>query len=99
MQGQLVTPRTEYIRLDISYKPTERLAIGLQWNQPFMHALKEGEHTTKDAIVTTKSEKLIRDFSNMICVKLSYNLSFGNSGHQQKQKIKNADSDSGLLVK
>lgn len=64
-----------------------------------MHALKEGEHTTNDAIVMTSSDYIIRDYSNMVCLKLSYNISFGKQNRQQRQKIKNVDSDSGLLVK
>lgn len=35
----------------------------------------------------------------MVCLKLSYNISFGKQNRQQRQKIKNVDSDSGLLVK
>lgn len=99
MEGQLVTPRTELLYLEVKYKPTERLTLGVQWNQPFMHALKEGEHTTNDAIVMTSSDYIIRDYSNMVCLKLSYNISFGKQNRQQRQKIKNVDSDSGLLVK
>lgn len=99
MTGQLVTPRAKVLRLDIAYKPISNMSIGIQWNQPFMKGLKEGEHTTSSAMIHSNIEYLIKDWSNMICLKFAYNIPFGKKRTSATQKIKNEDNDSGILMK
>lgn len=99
LNGQLITPRAEVVQVDIAYKPKPNMSIGLQWNQPFMKGFKEGEHTTKACIIQSTSYSNIRDYANMICLKFSYNFSFGKQNKYPKQQIKNEDNDSGLLTK
>lgn len=99
MQGQLVTPRAEVLSLDIDYKPIPNMSIGLQWNQPFMSGFKEGEHTTKTAIIQSDMMTNIKDWQNMVCIKFTYNLSFGKHVKAPAQKVRNIDNDSGILVK
>lgn len=97
--GQLEMPRTEFLRLSASYKPIENLNIGFEWNQPFLHAFKEGEKTTGEAILQSKTENLIYDYINMVQFKLSYNCSFGRQWTGGIQRKKGEDNDSGVLVK
>ena len=92
-------PRAEFLSLDASYKPIENLSIGIQWNQPFFHAFKEGEKTTEKAILQSNIENSIHDYKNMIQFKLSYNFSFGRQWKGGTQKQRNEDNDSGVLVK
>ena len=92
-------PRAEYLCLDFSYKPIENLSMGIEWNQPFFHAFKEGEKTTGRAILQSNIENLIHDYKNMVQFKLSYNLSFGRQWKGGTQKKRNEDNDSGVLVK
>lgn len=99
LNGQLVTPRAEVLRLDFAYKPLPNMSIGLQWNQPFMKGFVEGEHTTETCLIKSTSSINIRDYSNMLCLKFSYNFSFGKQKKHPVQKIKNSDTDSGLLIK
>lgn len=97
--GQLEMPRTEFLRLNASYKPIENLNIGFEWNQPFFSAFKEGERTTGEAILQSKTEHLIYDYINMVQFKFSYNFSFGRQWAGGIQRKKNEDNDSGILVK
>jgi hypothetical protein len=99
LNGQLITPRAEVLRLDVSYKPLPNMSVGLQWNQPFMKGFKEGEHTTESCLIQSYTTTNIRDYANMVCVKFAYNFSFGRQGKHPAQRVKNEDSDSGLLVK
>lgn len=99
VEGQLEMPRAEYLCLDFSYKPIENLSMGIEWNQPFFHAFKEGEKTTERAILQSNIENLIHDYKNMVQFKLSYNLSFGRQWKGGTQKKRNEDNDSGVLVK
>lgn len=99
MQGQLITPRAEAVTLDVDFKPTPDMSIGLQWNQPFLNGFKEGERTTKDAIIMSNTTTNFKDMRNMICLKFSYNISFGKHIKAPSQKVKNSDNDSGLLSK
>ena len=71
------------------------MSIGLQWNQPFMKGFVEGEHTTETCLIKSTSSINIRDYSNMLC----FNFSFGKQKKHPVQKIKNSDTDSGLLIK
>ena len=75
------------------------MSFGLQWNQPFMKGFVEGEHTTETCLIKSTSSNNIRDYSNMLCLKFSYNFSFGKQKKHPVQKIKNSDTDSGLLIK
>lgn len=97
--GQLEMPRAEVLCLNASYKPIKDLNIGIEWNQPFFHAFKEGEKTTKKAIVQSNIENSICDYKNMIQFKLSYNFSFGRQWKGNTQRKKNEDNDSGVLIK
>lgn len=99
LDGQLVTPRAEMLRLDVAYKPMPNMSIGLQWNQPFMKGFTEGEHTTETCLIQSTSSINIRDYANMICLKFSYNFSFGKQKKHSMQRVKNEDNDSGLLIK
>lgn len=99
LQGQLETPRAEVLRLSVAYKPIKDMSIGLEWNQPFMDSFSEGEHTTPGCIMQSDISNNIRDWSNMVCLSFSYSFSFGKQGKQPRQRIKNVDSDSGLLKK
>lgn len=99
VEGQLEMPRAEFLCLDASYKPIENLSIGIQWNQPFFRAFKEGEKTTEKAILQSNIENSIHDYKNMIQFKLSYNFSFGRQWKGGTQKQRNEDNDSGVLIK
>lgn len=99
MQGQLITPRAEAASLDVAFRPTQNMSIGLQWNQPFMNGFKEGERTTTKAIIHSATTSNFKDMRNMICLKFAYNISFGKHIKVDKQKVKNIDNDSGLLTK
>lgn len=87
------------LRLSVAYKPIKNMSIGLEWNQPFMDSFSEGEHTTPGCIMQSDISNNIRDWSNMVFLSFSYNFSFGKQGKQPRQRIKNVDSDSGLLKK
>ena len=97
--GQLEMPRAEVLSLNASYKPVKNLEIGIEWNQPFFHAFKEGEKTTEKAILQSNIENSIHDYKNMIQFKLSYNFSFGRQWKGGTQKKRNEDNDSGVLIK
>ena len=97
--GQLEMPRAEVLSLNASYKPVRNLEIGIEWNQPFFHACKEGEKTTEKAILQSNIENSIHDYKNMVQFKLSYNFSFGHQWKGGTQKKRNEDNDSGVLVK
>lgn len=99
LDGQLVTPRAEVLRLDLAYKPMPNMSIGLQWNQPFMKGFVEGERTTETCLIKYISTSNIRDYSNMLCLKFSYNFSFGKQKKYTEQRVKNNDTDPGLLIK
>lgn len=99
LDGQLVTPRAEMLRIDAAYKPLPTMSIGLQWNQPFMKGFTEEEHTTETCLIQSTSSSNIRDYANMICLKFSYNFSFGKQKKHSVQRVKNEDTDSGLLIK
>jgi len=99
IQGQLITPRAEAVALDVAYKPSKDMSIGIQWNQPFMHGFKEGERTTHKAIIHSSTTINIKDMRNMICLKFVYNISFGKHIKTPAQRVKNVDNDSGLLSK
>lgn len=64
-----------------------------------MNGFKEGERTTKGAIIQSNATTNFRDFRNMICLKFIYNLSFGKHIKVPEQSVKNVDNESGLLSK
>lgn len=99
MQGQLITPRAEAVLLDVAFRPVKEMSIGIQWNQPFMNGFKEGERTTKGAIIQSNTTTNFRDIRNMVCLKFSYNISFGKHIKVPAQSVKNIDNESGLLSK
>lgn len=98
-EGQLIRPRAQCWSAMVLYRPNTNLSLGLEWFMPFGKGFKESEHTVNTSPVYADSEYKIRDRSNMLSIKLSYNFSFGRNKNEATPQYDNIDNDSGILHK
>ncbi len=99
VQGQLQRPRAQCWDATLLYRPATNLSVGLVWFMPFGKGFKESEHTVNSAPVYADTEYLMRDWSNMLSIKLSYNFNFGRNRNRARPQYDNIDNDSGILHK
>lgn len=97
--GQLVRPRAQCWSLTAGYRPTPAMLIGVEWWMPFGKGFKDSEHSVGTALVHTDNENDIRDWSNMLSVKFSWNVTFGKRQNKARPRFTQSDDDSGLLTK
>lgn len=98
-EGQLIRPRAQVWSFTGYYRPIADLSIGLELWMPFGKHFKENERTVASAIVYMDNESLIKDWTNMLSVKLSWNFSFGKRHNYSNPQFSNGDDDSGILKK
>lgn len=99
VEGQLERPRAQCWSATVLYRPNTNLSLGLEWFMPFGKGFKESEYTVNEAPVHANTVADIRDRSNMVSFKLSYNLSFGRNRNRARPQYDNGDNDSGILQK
>lgn len=99
VEGQLERPRAQAWDATLLYRPTTNLSVGLVWFMPFGKGFKESEHTVNSAPVYADTEYGMRDWSNMVSIRLSYNFNFGRNRNRAQPKYDNGDSDTGVLRK
>lgn len=99
VEGHLVRPRGECIKLYGEYRPVNNMSIGLEWFQPFCKYFKDGEHTVPESIVQTKSIGILRDWGNIVRLSFRYNIDFGRKQDNSRQRLNYTDTDSGILTK
>ena len=99
VEGQLERPRAQCWSATVLYRPNTNLSLGLEWFMPFGKGFKESEYTVNEAPVHANTVADIRDRSNMVSFKLSYNLSFGRNRNRARPQFDNGDNDSGILQK
>lgn len=99
VEGQLERPRAQCWSAAVLYRPNTNLSVGLEWFMPFGKGFKESEHTVNSAPVYADTEYNIRDRSNMLSIKLSYNFGFGRNKNKAAPQYDNYDNDSGILHK
>jgi hypothetical protein len=66
---------------------------------PFGKHIKDSERTVSSALVYMDKENLIKDWTNMISLKLSWNFSFGKRHNYSDPQFSNGDNDTGILKK
>ncbi len=99
VQGQLERPRGQSWGATLLYRPMTNLSVGLDWFMPFGKGFKDSEHTVNSAPVYADTEYMIRDWSNMLSIKVSYNFNFGRNKNRATPQYDNLDNDSGILHK
>lgn len=99
VEGQLERPRAQCWSATVLYRPNTNLSFGIEWFMPFGNGFKESEHTVNTSPVYADSEYKIRDRSNMLSIKLSYNFGFGRNKNKAAPQYDNRDNDSGILQK
>jgi hypothetical protein len=98
-EGQLIRPRAQVWSLTGYYRPIQDLSIGLELWMPFGKHFKDSERTVSSALVYMDNENLIKDWTNMISLKLSWNFSFGKRHNYSGPQFSNGDNDTGILKK
>lgn len=99
VEGQLIRPRSQVWSITALYHPFSNLSIGIEWKLPFGKGLKESEYTVDGAPVFSSTEILVKDWSNLVSFKLSYNFSFGRNKNRARPQYDNISDDSGILIK
>lgn len=98
-EGQLVRPRGQCWSMTAAYRPSPDMLIGVEWWMPFGKGFKDSERSVGTALVKTENENDIRDWSNMLSVKFSWNVMFGKRHNKARPKFINSDNDGGILTK
>lgn len=97
--GHLIRPRGQYWSATVYYRPVTNLSVGVEWSMPFGKSFKESEYTVSDAPVYTNTITRVKDWANLVSLKLSYNFSFGKNKNTSRPQFENGDNDTGLLRK
>lgn len=98
-EGQLVRPRAQCWSATVYYRPDTNLSVGIEWFMPFGKGFKDSEYTVGEAPVYASTSMNVRDWSNFVSLKLSYNFSFGRNRNSARPQFDNGDNDSGILRK
>lgn len=99
MEGHLIRPRAQSLRLSAGYSPIRNLDISIEWRQPFNMQFRESEKSVKEAIVSTEHITTAADWHNMVSLSVFYNFNFGRRHDNSRRKINLDPSDSGILSK
>ncbi|MEG1485439.1 MAG: hypothetical protein RSC28_08720 [Bacteroidales bacterium] len=83
---------------ELSYRPVKSLNITAGWRYPIFY---KGNITVEESFGTDlihyRNSNLVKDFSNMVYLTLTYNFSFGDKRDVPIRKLNNKDTDSGIL--
>jgi hypothetical protein len=83
---------------ELHYRPLKGMTAGFGWRYPFFYAYEEGTETHPSALVQNVTTTQIRDYANMVYIRLIYNFSFGRNVQPPQKKTDNKDTDSGILL-
>lgn len=99
MRGQWLYKHPQATMAEVNYKTDFGLNIGIGGKYLFTKEYKDGQKTHPSALVQIDRWNRSKMTANTFYIKLSYNFSFGKSGKGKTQKLRNVDSDTGVLTK
>lgn len=82
--------------INFSYKHNDNLVFKCSWYYPFSSGTKYGSQTITEVLKSSTS-RYIRDNNNMVVLGLTYNMNWGKSPFKTNGKLRNADTDKGIL--
>ncbi|MBD5205664.1 MAG: outer membrane beta-barrel protein [Bacteroidales bacterium] len=97
LSGQMLTTRPSMAKVEVSYRPIQRMTVGIGIRYPFYDSWKQTQKTYGTEVLSTSTVERIQNNANMIYVNFVFNLPFGKPSKFPKQKISNTDRDSGIF--
>lgn len=97
LSGNLFSYESSMARCELTYKPVKDLTIGVAIRYPFYKCWNGYQKVVGTSLINRKETERIYNHSNMIYLTLVYNFSFGSKGIKADRKVKNEDTDSGIL--
>ncbi|MEG1089417.1 MAG: outer membrane beta-barrel protein, partial [Bacteroidales bacterium] len=98
LDGHILTQKSGMAYAELSYRPVKSLNITAGWRYPIFY---KGNITVEESFGTDlihyRNSNLVKDFSNMVYLTLTYNFSFGDKRDVPIRKLNNKDTDSGIL--
>jgi hypothetical protein len=98
-EGQLIMPRAQAWYVDAQFRPIQDLSIGLKLWMPFGKSFKDSQRTVGSALVSNTYESAVYDWTNMVSVTLSWNISFGKNKNSAEPDYDNVSRETGILKK
>ncbi len=97
LSGNLLNYESSMARCELTYKPVKDLTVGVAIRYPFYKYWNGYQKVVGTTLLDRKETERIYNHSNMIYLTLVYNFSFGSKGIKADRKVKNEDTDSGVL--
>ena len=95
LEGETITKGETYHTIALGYNKEKWAVQMLVWN-PFTDDYHQGiENVSK--LAPNKQLAFSKDFTRMIMLNVSFNLSFGKQKQMARKRIENSDTDAGIL--
>ena len=73
------------------------MSVSAAIRYPFFKGNVEKEMSIGSSVIKISETDVIKDYANMVYVNFIYNLNWGKDKSAIKQKLKNVDTDTGIL--
>ena len=97
LDGQMLKSKSAVAACEFTYRPIKNMSVSAAIRYPFFKGNVEKEMSIGSSVIKISETDVIKDYANMVYVNFIYNLNWGKDKSAIKQKLKNVDTDTGIL--